>query len=86
MIFAGRPVADVVLAVSTSPWPRLPASRLAGLACLDRIALITGNAGKAAEYAAMLGIKVRTADGSLATEPRGTQCDRRNAWGMRMIK
>lgn len=32
---------------------------------LDRIALITGNAGKAAEYAAMLGIEVTPAKAEL---------------------
>lgn len=32
---------------------------------LDRIALITGNAGKAAEYAAMLGIDVTSAKAEL---------------------
>ena len=33
---------------------------------LDRIALITGNAGKAAEYAAMLGIDVTPAKAELS--------------------
>src|ERR1019366_2507952 len=46
------------------PGHETPCQKGKGTPMLDRITLITGNAGKAAEYAAMLGIEVTPAKAS----------------------
>src|ERR1017187_9897033 len=47
------------------PGHETPCQKGKGTPMLDRITLITGNAGKAAEYAAMLGIEVTPAKAEL---------------------
>src|ERR1039457_1335051 len=47
------------------PGHETPCQKGKGTPMLDRITLITGNAGKAAEYAAMLGIEVTPAKAKL---------------------